>query len=73
MCVHMVCVTGMPNDVLVWVDGRGPQTLVLVDESLFRGGELTSDGMIEVNRALTEQQARALFLRERPPLRAVAG
>jgi len=73
MEVQLVCVTGMPNGVLVWVDRDGPETVVYVDKSLYEGDKLTRDGMIRVSRATSEQCALADLRRARPMLYAVAG
>lgn len=70
MCVDVVCVTGMPNNVLVWV--IEPDT-ALVDQSLFCDGELTERGMILVTRAVTAQMAEAAAATERQYIHAVAG
>ena len=48
MYVQMVCVTGMPNNVLVWVDDSGPTAVVYVDKSLFEGGERRAQWHLEV-------------------------
>lgn len=70
MCVDVVCVTGMPNNVLVWLIEPG---MALVDQSLFCDGELTSRGMIEVMQAVTAQEVEAAAAAERQTFRAVAG
>jgi len=73
MYVQMVRVTGMPNNVLVWVADEGPQAVVYVDKSLYEGDDLTSDGMIRVKRAACEQRALVEIQHNRPVLYAVAG
>lgn len=70
MCVDVVCVAGMPNNVLVWV--TEPET-VLVDQSLFHDGELTERGMIQVTRAVTAQMVEVAATTERQYIHAVAG
>jgi hypothetical protein len=68
----------MPNGVQVWVDAEAPHTAVYVDESLCgEDGELTAEGMLQVNRAMSAQSLGWAQPDARSPgtspLRAVAG
>jgi hypothetical protein len=53
MCVHVYDAFEMPDSTLVWVDRRGPHTLVYADRSLSdTSGNLTPAGVNTVNEAL---------------------
>ena len=76
MCVHVLCVSGMPNQVLVWVTAHGAHTLVYVDKSLYLGGKLTDWGRSKIDEALYAYAQASLNSAQtctRPPLVAVAG
>lgn len=53
MCVHVYSACEMPDSTLVWVDRRGPHTLVYVAPFLSAApGTLSAEGVSKVNEAL---------------------
>ncbi|MYR28066.1 MULTISPECIES: hypothetical protein [unclassified Streptomyces] len=50
--IRVICATGMPEGVLVWVDPRAAYTVVYADASLCREGRLTPAGEREIEAAL---------------------
>lgn len=50
--IRVICATGMPMGVLVWVDPRAAYTVVYADASLYRDGRLTAAGAGEIEAAL---------------------
>ncbi|WP_435246309.1 hypothetical protein [Streptomyces sp. NRRL F-5630] len=55
--IRVICATGMPEGVLVWVDPRAAYTVVYADASLYRGGHLTEAGVREIGAALHQEAA----------------
>lgn len=55
MCVHVFCAEQLPDDSLVWIDGRSGHILVYADSSLATGdGRLTAEGVRHVDAGLVE-------------------
>ena len=55
MCVHVFCAERLPDNSLVWVDGRSGHINVYADKSLATtDGRLTGEGVRQVNAGLAE-------------------